>query len=245
MADAFTIAVQSMQNDLDRMDIISQNVVNSATPGYRRALPTNQTFVDVLQSSSLSGNTANVEVALPTVTAILDPTAGSKKQTGQPLDLAINGDGYFELTTPEGVAYTRAGNFHIDQSGRLVNQDGYAVNGDNGDIIVNGKSTATVSANGDVSDGDNTIGRLRIARFDDKHALEMGPRGLLVTKNKDVQSSASSAQIQSGYLENSNVMPLDEMIHMMETSRHFESQQKLFQGYDEQISAAIQRLGQF
>ncbi|PRC93902.1 flagellar hook-basal body protein [Solimicrobium silvestre] len=245
MADAFSIAIQSMQNDMQRMDIISENVANSATPGYRRALSTNQSFGDVLQSSSLSNVTHSIEITLPTVTSVLDTASGSIKSTSQPLDLAISGDGYFELTTPDGLAYTRAGNFHINEDGHLVSQDGYPVSGKGGDIIVNGKSTPTITPSGEVSDGSTAVGQIRIVSFADKHGLQTRSGGLLVSTNNDAETSDSSAQLQIGFLENANVIPLNEMVSMLETSRHFESQQKLFQGYDEQISSAIQKLGQF
>ncbi len=244
MSDALTIAIQSMQNDLQRMDIISQNVVNSATTGYRRALATNQDFGAILQNSALPGAGHSMEIELPVVTSFLDTSAGPIKSTGQPLDLAINGDGYFELTTPDGVAYTRAGNFHLDESGRLVSQDGFAVNGQSGDIDLNGK-TPVIAADGAVSDGETTIGQIKVVRFADKANMETKGNGLLMPSNPDAQSVESNAQLQVGYLENANVVPLNEMINMLETSRHFESQQKLFQGYDEQLASAIQKLGQF
>lgn len=245
MADALSIAVQSMQNDMQRMDQISLNVVNSSTPGYRRTLTGNQSFGDVLQVSSLTNEMRKVEVTLPTVTGVLDSAAGSMKSTSQPLDLAINGDGYFELTTPEGLAYTRAGNLHVDENGRLVSQDGYVVSGKNGEIVVTGKASPIISVSGEVSEGTTQVGQIRLVRFADKHGLTMRSGGLLVPTEPGAETIDSSAQLQVGFLENSNVIPLNEMISMMETSRHFESQQKLFQGYDEQLSSAIQKLGQF
>ncbi|MBV8636345.1 MAG: flagellar hook basal-body protein [Burkholderiaceae bacterium] len=244
MADALTIAVQGMQNDMQRMDIISQNVVNSATPGYRRALSANQSFGEVLQNSAIPGADHSMAISLPAVTSFLDPAAGPVKSTGNPLDLAINGEGYFELTTPEGPAYTRAGNFHIDASGHLVNQDGYAVSGESGDIVSR-DNNLSISSNGEIKDGGTTVGQLRIVSFADKHKLETTMRGLLIPQGDNEATSVAAPQLQIGYIESANVVPLNEMINMLETSRHFESQQKLFQGYDEQLSNAIQKLGQF
>jgi len=244
MSNALAIAIQSMQNDLQRMDIISQNVVNSAPPGFRRTLAVNQGFGAVLQNSALPSIGHSMTVELPAVTGVLDTTAGPIKSTGQPLDLAINGDGYFELTTPDGIAYTRAGNFHLDESGRLVSQQGYAVNGQGGNIVANGK-TPVIAADGTVSEGTTTLGQIKLVRFADKTRLESRGSGLLAPSDSEAQTTESTAQLQIGYLENANVIPLNEMINMLETSRHFESQQKLFQGYDEQLSSAIQKLGQF
>jgi flagellar basal-body rod protein FlgG len=245
MADALSIAVQSMQNDTQRMDIISQNVVNSATPGYRRALASNAVFAEVLHNSALPVAQHSLGITLPAVTSVLDPSTGSIRATGQPLDLAIDGEGYFELTTPDGPAYTRAGNFHLDESGRLVSQDGFPVSGKAGDIVIDSRTAPTILASGDVNDGERTVGQIRLVKFADKHGLLTGPRGLLVPAKADAQTEESAAPLQAGYIENSNVVPLNEMVNMLETSRHFESQQKLFQGYDDALSTAIQRLGQF
>ena len=244
MSDALTIAIQSMQNDLQRMDIISQNVVNSATPGYRRALPSSQNFEAVLQNSALPGAAHDIGIELPMVASVLDTTTGSVKSTGRPLDIAISGDGYFELTTPNGVAYTRAGNFRLDDSGRLVSEEGFAVNGRGGDIVLNGKAPL-ISADGTISDGDTKIGQIKVVRFEKKERMETQGNGLLMPLNREANTTDSNAQLQVGYIENANVVPLNEMVNMLETSRHFESQQKLFQGYDEVLSSAIQKLGQF
>jgi len=245
MADALTIAVQSMQNDMLRMDAISQNVANVNTPGYRRTINTSLTFADVLQHTSLDGEVRGVGVTLPVVTSVLDDSAGQLISTGKPLDLALTGNGYFELTTPHGLAYTRAGNFHIDERGELVNQNGYAVSGAGGGITVTGGGTPAIASNGDVSEDGRVIGHLRVVTFEDDHALENTGDGLLRPMGSVSQPVDTSTAIRTGFLENSNVVPLREMISMLETSRHFESQQKLFQGYDEQISGAIQKLGQF
>lgn len=245
MADALTIAVQGMHNDMQRMENISLNVANSTTPGYRRTLSVNASFAAVLDGITQSGSGRGIGVTLPTVTTVLDLTAGPIKATGQPLDLALNGDGYFEVMTPTGAAYTRAGNFHLDEAGRLVNQDGYPVSGRGGEIVVNSKNALTISPEGEVSDGENVIAQLRLVDFVDKNGLQMQAQGLLTLKHAGTEQRDATATVQAGYLESANVVPLNEMVHMMETSRHFETQQKLFQGYDEQMSSAIQKLGQF
>jgi flagellar basal-body rod protein FlgF len=245
MADALTIAVQSMQNDMLRMDAISQNVANANTPGYRRTISTSKMFADVLQRTTLDGVGRGVEITMPAVASLLDDSSGPLVSTGKPLDVALTGDGYFELTTPNGLAYTRAGNFHVDEQGALVNQNGYAVSGKGGSIRVTGTAAPTIARNGDISEGSTVIGHLRVVTFENDHTLENTGDGLLRPVDSNAQPNEVNTAVRIGFLENSNVVPLREMISMMETSRHFESQQKLFQGYDEQISGAIQKLGQF
>ncbi|MBV8660333.1 MAG: flagellar hook-basal body protein [Burkholderiales bacterium] len=245
MADALTIAVQSMQNDLQRLDAISQNVVNTSTPGYRRTMSVSQSFDEVLQRTAPSTGTQGVQVTLPTLVMATDHSAGPLKPTGNPLDIALEGEGYLEVMTPGGLAYTRAGNLHLDERGRLVTAQGFAVQGRSGEIVASGSATPTIAANGEVSDGTTVLGQIRLVDFADKHSLEKGPDGLLRPTAKAADPVETSATLRTGYLEGSNVVPLHEMVGMMETSRHFESQQKLFQGYDEQLSTAIQKLGQF
>jgi flagellar basal-body rod protein FlgG len=244
MSNALTIAVQSMQNDLSRLDAISQNAANINTPGYRRTITTSTSFADVL-SLSRGRTGAGASLTLPSMTSAVDTTHGALKATGNPLDLALDGEGYFELSTPTGPAYVRTVSARLDEQGRLVNQAGLLVNGTGGDIVADG-SNATIGPRGEVLVHGEAVAHLRVVRFDDPHALEKTPDGLLRPKSANATpQEAATVQVRSGFLEGSNVTPLNEMVAMLETSRHFESQQKLFQGYDEQLSNAIQHLGQF
>jgi flagellar basal-body rod protein FlgG len=262
MTNALITAVQSMQNDLQYIDTISQNMVNMATPGYKRSIPLTQAFGDAMRIAGTAGSTsaspstasfgglttavssANAFSSLtPTLTTMLDLSAGAVKQTGRPWDLAITGDGYFELATPEGTAYTRAGDFHLDGSGRLVSVGGFAVQGQSGDIVLSGNN-ATVDHTGNVMQDGATVAQIKIVQFKDGKAMQKTPAGFL-RPGTATGSVADMPELQVGYLESSNVTPLREMIAMMETTRHFEAAQKLFQGYDEMLRTAIQKLGEF
>ncbi|MFZ6756304.1 flagellar hook-basal body protein [Undibacterium sp. Ji50W] len=248
MANALITAVQSMQNDLQYMDTISQNMVNVATPGYKRAIPTakplSSLFDAVMKGTELAGDVSRTVEKSNVLGSVLDLSTGAIKQTGKPWDFAIAGDGYFELMTPEGLAYSRAGDFHVDGSGRLVSSQGYAVQGLGGDIQVRGNDVS-VDHSGRVMQGETQIGQLKIMKFDDPKNLVKTLSGLIQPANAENKAVESKSEIQVGFLENSNVTPMREMVAMMETTRHFESAQKLFQGYDEMLNTAIQKLGEF
>jgi len=243
VTNAFTAAVQSMQNDLQYMDAISQNMVNVATPGFKRAIPVSNTFGNFLSAAESTTSAALDTTLSPNVRTVVDVTAGPVKQTGRSTDLAIMGEGYFELGTPTGPAYSRAGSFHLDATGRLVGEGSHPVQGLSGDIVLNGSAFA-IDANGNVTQDGEFVDQLKQVEFAQPHEMLKGTDGLLrPAHGEGVQ--ASNPQVQVGYLEGSNVSPMREMVTMLETTRHFESAQKLFQGYDEALGTAIQKLGEF
>ncbi|MGZ3182510.1 MAG: flagellar hook-basal body protein [Telluria sp.] len=231
MSNALVSAIDSMQHDLRRMDTVSQNIANMATPGYRRAIPATQPFGQALDAAA----------AADAPRAGVDLSTGALRQTGRALDLAIAGDAWFELATPEGPAYTRAGDFALDAQGRLVGQGGFPVQGLAGELLL-APTPATVDHAGRISQDGRTVGQLKLVRFADPKAVTKGAHGLLQAAG-GVQ--AAQAEIRSGVLEASNVVPLREMVALMETTRHFEAAQRLYQGYDEMLGSAIQKLGQF
>lgn len=239
MSNALATAIDSMQNDLRRMDTLSQNMVNVSTPGYRRALPAAPAFERALAAAQPAGGAA-APPPLPSV----DLTHGAVKPTGRAWDLAIDGDGYFELATPAGLAYTRAGDFALDARGRLVSPAGYPVQGLQGDIVLDGPA-ATVGPDGRITQDGREVGQVRIVRFAGAGALRPAATGLLEPVPGAAPEAATRAQLLSGHLEGSNVAPMREMVALLQTTRHFESAQKLYQGYDEMLGSAIQKLGQF
>ena len=250
MSNALITAVHSMQNDLRRMETVSQNMVNIATPGYKRAMPLASVFIDALQAAD-SAHGAGVTApggAAPQLSSVLDLSPGPLKQTGKPWDLAIAGEGFFELDTPQGPAYTRAGDFRIDARGRLVSQSGYPVQGLQGELLINNGggagAAAAIDHSGRIVQDGVTVGQLKLVRFSAPHALVKNGAGLLQATGQQ-QAIEARPDLQVGFLESSNVTPMREMVSMMETTRHFEAAQKMFQGYDEKISSAIQKLGQF
>lgn len=242
MTNALVAAVQSMQGDMQYLETISQNMANIATTGYKRAIPMADAFGAAMQHANhaMTGQAASPATTLHSV---IDLSTGPIKQTGKPLDIAITGEGYFELNTPDGPAFSRAGDFRLDNAGRLVSQSGFAVQGMGGDILLNGPNATIDHAGHIVQDGEN-IAQIKVVKFPANTVLTKTAAGLL----RPVESQHAeevAPELQVGYLENSNVTPMREMVSMMETTRHFEAAQKLFQGYDDMLGTAIQKLGEF
>src|SRR6478672_3511202 len=124
MHQVLTMILGSMHADMTRMDRVGMNIANAQTPGYKRELVSVLAF-----QARIDGGAADAALR---VTAGIDQHAGTLKSTGQKLDLALSGPGWFEVQTADGPAYTRAGNFRLDAQGRLVTQQGDPVMGTGG-----------------------------------------------------------------------------------------------------------------
>ncbi|MFM2450543.1 MAG: hypothetical protein RIS44_2993 [Pseudomonadota bacterium] len=247
-----SLALRSMHQDMSRMDRVAMNLANALTPGYKRevvvARPFGQVVNDLVSVGTVNGNTAQMKVHA-------DFRPGSLKSTGQSLDFAIAGAGHFEVLTENGPAYTRQGNFRVDAQGRLTTMQGYPVMGQGGEIYLN-NSTPTVDASGRVQDGlrqgpvtaalstASTASQLKVVRFDQPQSLQRMGDGLLVGGGSATVMSDADVQIRQGFLENSNVSSMQEMVQMTQTMRHFESMHKVAMGYDEMMGLAIRKLGE-
>ncbi|MFZ6747106.1 flagellar hook-basal body protein [Undibacterium sp. JH2W] len=239
------VTLQSMQNDAARMERISMNMANALTPAYKREVIVEHTFGDLVQAGM------NVDQQASSLEVVTDLRQGSFKVTGQSLDFAINGNAYFELSTPQGPVYTRQGNFHLDAQGRVVNQQGYPVMGKNGDIIVR-SSKPVVDSNGQFIEDANgesgglsvgSVGQFKLVEFEHGSDLIKTGDGMLTAREGVWGAQSKNAQIHQGQLENANINSMHEMVQVMQTMRHFESMQRITQGYDEMMGAAIRKLG--
>ncbi len=234
MSHALITAMTAMQNDMRQLDTVSQNMVNVTTTGYKRAIPAAHAFEQALRAEAAGAGTPPARV---------DLAAGPLKQTGRAWDLALSAGAYFELASADGPAYTRAGDFRMDGQGRVVSQNGLALQGMQGDLRLDGEAVK-IDHNGAIWRDGVEVGRIRMVRFADPQGLRLLPNGLLQPVPGNTATEAS-AELQSGYLEGSNVAAMREMVALMEITRRFEASQKLYQGYDEMLGSAIQKLGQF
>ncbi|AMO95591.1 flagellar hook-basal body family protein [Collimonas fungivorans] len=248
MEELLGIALQSMQQDMARVDRVAMNLSNALTPAYKR-----EVAVVRAQSSSQANSFARLldagmadamarNVPENQVEVLSDIRPGTLKSTGQNLDLAIAGSGYFEVQTENGAAYTRQGNFRMDARGRLVTAQGYAVMGKGGDIYLN-TSQPSIDAAGNIVENKLPVGQLKIVQFDKPASLRRLGDGLVAAGEGMAQLQDSEIQVKQGYLENANVSSMHEMVELTQTMRHFESMQKVAQGYDEMLGTAIRKLG--
>jgi len=242
--DALTVAVQSMHNDLARVEGTSLNLANITTAGYKRGVPVTQSFTDYLSAVGYAGGPRlPLPVTLPSVRQTLDYKAGSLKFTGNALELAIAGNAYFEVSTPSGPAYTRKGNFRLDERGRVVTEQGYPLMGQGGELVLM-TSEPAIDRTGQVTDGDKAIGQLRLAQFSNAQGLAKLDSGLYQQGSAQPAPLEGDNSVHQGYLENSNVDSAAEMVRLIETMRHFEAAQKIVQGYDDMLEKSIRKLGE-
>jgi flagellar basal-body rod protein FlgG len=245
MSEVLALALNSLQNDMRRVEHVAMNLANSLTPGYKRQVAVSQPFAGMVDSATAAPAPGKSEGGMRT---FVDVRAGALKKTGENLDLAIGGDGFFEIQTEDGPAYTRQGNFHTDERGRLVTALGHPVMGASGEITL-ASAAPRIAHDGTVYDAASgasqaQLGRIRVVRFDDTKGMTSLGNGLLTAGSNMTELQASQAQVQQGFLENSNVSNQHEMVQLMQASRHFESVEKAIQGYDELMETAIRKLGE-
>jgi len=245
--DVMAVAASGMQHDLQRMETISQNMANVLTPGYKKQIVTGSSFAGQVDNGL--GRAAGGMVATgayPAVSLSIDPSAGTLRYTGNAQDVAIDGPDFFEIAGQDGPAYTRQGGFRTDVRGRLVNAAGLPVMGASGEIVLTG--AYAIDPNGDVRQGDRVVARLKMVRFANPEALVPlggGAYGQGGARLAEQGALGTPASVRVGYQENSNVSSPQEMVRLTETVRHFESLQKIMQGYDESLEKTIRKLGEF
>lgn len=245
MNEVLALSLQSMHGDMDRLDQLGMNLANVLTPGYKRTValhaPVGVNFAGHLASAGDPGQAA----ATPTVQFAADLRAGTLKSTGQPLDLAISGKGFFEVITPDGPAYTRQGDFQLDTRGRLVTAQGYAVMGTAGEILLD-SAHPTISTSGAMTSPltNATLAQLKLVEFDAGTAPQRLGDGLFAAAPGMKQVGDDEVQVRQGFLENSNAASTLEMTALVQAMRHFEGMQKVVQGYDEMLGLAIRKLGE-
>lgn len=254
MHHILSITLEAMHQDMQRMDRVAVNLANVSTPGYKREIAEARPFVDVMEGIGTSG--VGRETSSPSTTpmsVVFDNRPGTLKTTGQAFDVALTGNGFFEVSTQNGPAYTRQGNFRIDAQGRLVTAQGDPVMGKNGDIYLTTQHPVIDEA-GNITEPEATTGpsatapgtavaQLKVVTFDRAAEMQHLGGGLMSAGTGMNVLSEGDARLRQGALENANVSSMQEMVQMIQTMRHFESMQKVAQGYDEMLGTAIHKLG--
>jgi flagellar basal-body rod protein FlgF len=244
MSDAMKLSELGMINDLKQMEMISQNLANATTGAYKRDLPVADAAVRFESMLTDFASGVQQRQLVPGVARHIDSSQGVLKFTGNPLDLAIEGEGFFELATAEGLRYTRGGAFRLDVAGRLVTTDGHGVNGLNGEIrMLN--AAPRIDAQGRIWDGEDMVAQLKLMRFENAAELQRLGGGLYIATSEGEAGVSAVEGVRQGHLEASNVNVMDEMVRMISTTRHFETTQKVITGYDEMIGEAISTIAEF
>jgi len=236
MTDPVAMITAALRADAEVVRIVGQNLANSSTAGYRRAVPT------ALAAQAGDAPSGPAAAALPTTVAVTDFAAGTLGATGGPLDLAIEGPGFFVVATPDGEQLTRRGDYRVGADGYLVTQLGDVLLGHNGAIVVAG-GRVEVASDGTVSVDGSVVDRLKLVAVSAGAQLEPTGRGHYVAPAGEPLLDDAASAVRQGFLEGSNVTPVNEMIRLMEAVRHFETAQRFARGYDDMLRTAISDLG--
>lgn len=204
------------------MDTTANNIANMNTTGYTA----NHTLFQahMVQDGKRGGMDFSNDVS-----TYRNTTVGGMQVTGNTLDVAIGGEGYFTVQTPLGTRYTRAGNFQLDGNGTLVTQEGYAVldNGGQPITFTETDKNIVIGSIGNISvDGDERT-QLGIVTF--ANAQNLQRRGDRMFETADAPAPSPNPKVVQGVLENSNVQPVLEMTHMIEISRQVGSTAKFIE----------------
>lgn len=225
----------------------AQNIAAASVPGYRRA---GISFEGVLAERTHGSDgehlAKGVRNVMPQAVKNIDLQPGDLRNTGEELDFAIQGAGFFQVQRPDGTsAYTRDGGFHANAERILVNRQGFPVQGDGGSLTLRPQGgRISVNAEGTLIQGDTPIGKLAVYDFPTTTKLRTGGDGLLVPTDADARpATVDRPSIVSGAIEGSNVKPLREMVNLISITRAYEAGQRLIQAHDENADKAIQNLG--
>lgn len=216
---------------------IAFNVANLNTPGFKRRV--NGVQNDPGSFQSIFDRTRS-QIALPHPKTSIDFTQGDLKPTSNPLDVALDGKGFFKVRTADGIRYTRNGSFQIDSSGQITTTSGDAVLlKDSSGQVSPGKGPLNVDRNGVVSQGDAKIGKLDIVTFEKLGQLVPENGGLY--RAEDLQEIPSDAAVVQGSLESANVNPIEEFIGMISVGRNFDSVSRLLRSVDDMLRKNLER----
>jgi flagellar basal-body rod protein FlgG len=259
MIRSLWIAKTGMDAQQTQLDVISNNLANVGTNGYKRQVAQ---FQDLLyQNLRQAGASSSQQTQLPTglqlgtgVQLVSTPrifTQGNLQQTGSQFDMAVNGNGFFQVQMPDGTtAYTRDGTFHVDSAGQLVTSSGFALSP--AVTIPPTAQSVTIGADGTVSitlpgqSASQNVGAVQLAGFINPAGLESKGQNLFAetaasgTPSANTPGTNGLGTLQQGYVETSNVNVVEELVSMIQTQRAYELNSKAISTSDQMLAKLSQ-----
>ena len=256
MIRALWTAASGMQAQQTNIDVVANNIANVNTTGFKKS---RADFQDLIYQnmkttgapSTNSTQAPGIQVGLGTKTAavVKNFTAGTINQTGNDLDIAIDGDGFFQIQQPDGsTGYSRAGSFKRDSQGRVINSDGYpllpevVIPSNATKINIGNDGTVSVLQAGQTSP--TSVGNIQLANFPNPAGLfSLGRNIYQPTDASGTATTGTPGQngvgtISQGFLEMSNVSVVEEMVNMIVGQRAYEVNSKAVQAADEMLQQA-------
>ena len=224
--DALTIAAASgLRSRMEALDLLANNLANSATAGYK----SDQEFYGLFRSDLAAGAGDDPVSAMPVIQRQwTDFSQGTLQVTGNPLDVAISGSGFLVVKGPGGPLYTRNGNLQVLASGQLATADGYPLQtAAGGAIQVQSGQPIEISSDGTVTQQGQALGQIQVVSFASTASLvKMGSTCFRNTDSKNVPAPASQIEIAQGKIEGSNVPVAQAAMRLVGMMRQFEMLQK-------------------
>lgn len=248
-------AYLGMNTQMNKMDVVTNNIANVNTTSYKRDGVITQTFSEELTKRindpkdkliDSSRNVGSLTMGLAVDNIYTDFSEGSLQKTDGPLDLTISGKGFFVISTTDNTGnaverYTRDGSFTMTATGTLVTRDGDLVTGNNGVIrIPNGE--ISIDSKGNIFSNGEYVDTLMIVDFEDRTTLRKFGSNLYDATDASVPAAFNGTVLQ-GFLEGSNVNSVKEMVEMISLSRNYEASQKVITTLDDVLSKAVNEVG--
>lgn len=246
MSQGFYNLTSSMITQNRNLDVLSNNITNISTPGYKKDTMMATTFKEEMLSrtgNTNRSNTVNLNTTSKIVTAqetITNYAQGSFEETANPLNLALSQKGFFEIQTANGSVYTRSGAFITDAQGYLALPGAGKVMGSDGEILLE-TDNVRIDSNGEIYDmSGNYIDTIKVVDFEDYEQLNKNLEGHITTNAQPVEVNGGLVQKA---LEQSNVVMVEEMTAMMTSQRAIQSASQIMKMYDQMMAKATTEIG--
>lgn len=248
-------AYTGMANEQKRLDIVSNNLANAATVGYKSESVTNQAFDQLLTTKIRDGSQAyhnqqigSMSLGVKIGEVYTNYQQGSVRNTGNTYDLAISGNGFFKVRYVDkqgnsSMKYTRDGSFKIANDGSVVDSQGNHLQGRSGDIVIPiGAKSVAISNTGVVAADGVVVDTLDITDFENYDYLKKFGDNMYEPVDGATEKAATGSVLQ-GYTEQSNVNSVSEMVEMISITRAYEANQKVIKSIDSTLDKAVNSVG--
>lgn len=228
-----------------QMDIVSNNMANMNTSGYKQDEAIFSSYL--VQTKNAIGFGKTPVFFTQDFGTFKDFAEGSFQETGNPLDVAIQGDAFFAIETPQGERYTRKGQFSLDYEGKIVTKEGDILLSQNNEpfFLAPGEKEISISESGEVSTENGVIGRIKLVKFADNQKLsKIGGTMFANTDGNTMISGVDEVRVKQRMVEKSNVEPIVEMSKMIKLQRSYEYVQQMIDEEHERISNTISTYAQ-
>jgi len=244
-----------MANEQKRLDVISNNLANSATVGYKKEGVTSQSFDEQLaikikdkSEPYVERTIGNMSLGVKIGEVYTDYSGGSLRETENTFDLALDGEGFFQVAVTDRngdshLRYTRAGGFHMTSDGYVVDSDGNHLQGESGDVMVpTDAGQIAVDIDGSIYADGELVDRILLHDFEDYSYLKKYADVYYEPVDGAVEKDAAGL-IRQGYTEQSNVNVVNEMVQMIAITRAYEANQKVIQSIDQTLEQSANSIG--